>query len=286
VKVKLHWPAIFVGVVATLVSLIAIFSCEGLFEKYVGNWDTWKPATSMMADGSFNFNELVNPAAYIRQPWNTFSSLYYVFVGAMLLVLPYTKKVPGPSITSSKSLRWLYGVSVIITGLGSAFMHMSATFIGQTTDVVGMYLVSVFIVMYALRSLPKYTNGMFTILYIVINVALFAGLIFAPNLRRNLFLALILIGLVLEYFCNRKTKGYNADMLLAAACSLAFAYIVWQLDNYIALQPDGTYLRGIFFNEVGFFQGHPIWHLGGATACGLLFSHYSRNFKAAHPELV
>ena len=268
-KAKLHWPAIFVGLVAMLVSTIVMFAVADMGI----DWNTWEPATSMMPDGGFNFNELVDPDAAIRQPWNAFSSLYYVFVGAFLICLPYTKKSSALSIVSSKMLRSLFGISVIVTGLGSAFMHMSCTFIGQIFDVVGMYLVSVFIVMYALRSLPKYSVKLFSILYIVINAVLLYALIYAPNLRRNLFLALILIGLVLEYFCNRKTKGFSADMLLAAASSLAFAYTLWQLDNH----------RGMFFPQVGAFQGHHFWHLLGATACGLIYLHYSRNEKEECP---
>ena len=228
----------------------------------------------MMADGGFNFGELVDPDATIRQPWNAFSSLYYVFVGVFLICLPYTKKTPELSITSSKMLRVLYGISIIVTGLGSCFMHMSCTFIGQIFDVVGMYLVSVFIVMYALRSLPKYSVKLFSILYVVINAVLLYALIYAPNLRRNLFLALILIGLVLEFALNRKKKGFNFDMLLAAASSLALAYIFWQLDNSV---------RGMFFPQVGWFQGHHFWHLLGATACGVIYMHYSRNFRIANP---
>ncbi|MDR2695229.1 MAG: hypothetical protein LBC79_02465, partial [Deltaproteobacteria bacterium] len=69
-------------------------------------------------------------------------------------------------------------------------------------------------------------------------------------------------------------KGYNADLLLAAASSLALAYILWQLDNH----------RGMFFDQVGWFQGHPFWHLGGAVACGVLYAHYSRNYRIANPE--
>lgn len=268
-KVKLNWLAIFVGVLAVLASTLLMFAVADLDI----DWNTWEPATSMMEDGGFNFNEHVEPGSAIRQPWNTFSSLYYVFVGAFLLALPYTKKTSTLSITSSKMLRWLYSLSVIITGLGSAFMHMSMTFYGQVADVLGMYLVSVFIVMYALRNNPKFSMPLFAGLYIAINTALLFALWFMPEVRRNLFFIIILAGLIMEYFCNRKVKGFNADMLLAAATSLAFAFVLWQLDNH----------RGIFFPQTGWFQGHNFWHLGGAVACGLLYAHYNRNYKAANP---
>lgn|GEM_PF-708361 len=274
-KVKFNWKAIFVGVLALLVSTFLMFAVA---DKFGDRWKDMPQATSMMPEDSldpdFNFNELVDPDAAIRQPWNTFSSLYYVFVGAMLICLPYTKKSSKMSITSSKSLRILYGASIIITGLGSAFMHMSATFIGQFADVLGMYLISVFIVMYALRNIPKYNTALFSIAYIVINAALLYALWFAPNLRRNLFLVLILVGLVLECFCNRKAKGFSVDLVLAAASSLGLAYVLWLLDNR----------QGMFFERVGWFQGHSFWHLLGAVACGVLYLHYSKTYKAAVGE--
>lgn len=277
-KIKISWFAIFVGIVATLLSTIAVVEVG----KMDIDWNKYEQATSMMDDGGFNFNEKVEEGSVIRQPWNTMSSLYYVFVGAFLIALPYTPKTKELSITSSKSLRILFGLAVIITGLGSAFMHMSMIFIGQFFDVAGMYLVSVFIVMYALRNIPKFTTAIFTVSYIVINVALLWSLIYMPEVRRNLFLVLILVGLILESVLNKKTKGFNADMLFAAASSLGFAYIVWQIDNYVPFSGQ----RGVFFPLTGFFQGHSFWHLLGATACGLIYLHYSRTYKAAHPELA
>lgn len=279
-KVKFNWIAIFAGLLATLLSLLAVFAVantDGL------DWDDWEPATSMMPDGGYNFNEQVDEGSTIRQPWSTFTSLFYVFVGTFLIFLPYTPKTKEISITSSKSLRILFGLSIIITGLGSAFMHMSATFIGQFFDVAGMYLVSVFIVMYALRSVPKFTTKMFSVLYIIINIFLLWGLVYAPELRRNLFLIIILVGLILEYTLNKKVKGYNVDLLFAAASSLLFGYILWQLDNFV---PVNTLVRGTFFERTGFNQGHNYWHLFGSIACGLIYQHYSRNYKIAHPELA
>lgn len=290
-KVKLNWFAIFVGLLATLLSLIAVFSVANSLTKKETSWDEWQetlgptwsgPATSMMPDGGYNFNEKVEEGSTIRQPWTTFTSLFYVFVGAYLICLPYTPKTKGLSISSSKVLRLLFGLSVIITGLGSAFMHMSTTFLGQFFDVMGMYLVSVFIVMYALRNIPKFTTAIFSISYIVINALLLWALVYAPTLRRNLFLILILVGLILEYACNRKQKNFTVDLLFAAASSLLLGYILWQLDNYVPLY---NLQRGLFFEQTGFNQGHNYWHLLGSIACGTIYAHYNSTYRAAHPEL-
>lgn len=277
-KVKLNWFAIFVGILATLISLIVVLEVG----KKDIDWNKYEQATSMMEDKGFNFNEKVEEGSVIRQPWNTVSSLYYVFVGAFLIALPYTPKTKEIAITSSKSLRILFGLAVIITGLGSAFMHMSMIFRAQFFDVAGMYLISVFIVMYAFRNVKKFTTTIFTVSYIIINALLLWSLEYAPELRRNLFLVLILVGLILEYALNRKVKGFTVDMLFAAASSLGFAYIIWQLDNFLPF----SQIRGIFFEQTGFFQGHSFWHLLGATACGVIYLHYSRTYKAAHPELA
>lgn len=277
-KVKLNWFAIFVGILATLISLIVVLEVG----KKDIDWNKYEQATSMMEDEGFNFNEKVEEGSVIRQPWNTVSSLYYVFVGAFLIALPYTPKTKEIAITSSKALRILFGLAVIITGLGSAYMHMSMIFRAQFFDVAGMYLISVFIVMYAFRNVPKFTTTIFTVSYIIINAALLWSLEYAPELRRNLFLVLILVGLILEYALNRKVKGFTVDMLFAAASSLGFAYIIWQLDNFLPFSLE----RGTFFEQTGFFQGHSFWHLLGATACGVIYLHYSRTYKAANPELA
>ncbi len=283
-KVKLNWFAIFVGLLVTLLSVIGVFAVahSGV------DWSTWKQATSMMSDGGYNFNEKVVEGSTIRQPWCTISSLFYVFAGAFMICVPYTAKTKGLSISSSKVLRILFGLSIIITGLGSAFMHMSMTFIGQFFDVAGMYLVSVFIVMYAFRNKPKFSTPIFAGSYIVINALLLWALVYAPNLRRNLFLILILIGLILEPALNRKQKGYTSDLLLAAASSLLMGYILWQLDNYLGnVSPFGTNeLRGTFFSQTGFMQGHNFWHMFGSIACYTIFAHYNKTYRAAHPEAI
>ncbi|NLA73140.1 MAG: ceramidase [Clostridiales bacterium] len=63
---------------------------------------------------------------------------------------------------------------------------------------------------------------------------------------------------------------------------MGFAYIIWQLDNFLPFSLE----RGTFFEQTGFFQGHSFWHLLGATACGVIYLHYSRTYKAANPELA
>lgn len=148
-------------------------------------------------------NEKVEEDSVIRQSWNTMSSLYCVFVGAFLIALPYKPK-KELSITSSKSLRILFGLAIVITRLGSTVTHMSMIFIGQFFDVAGMYLVSVFIVMYSLRNIPKFSTAIFTVSYIVINVELLWSLIYMPEVCRNLFLVLISVGLILESVLNKK----------------------------------------------------------------------------------
>lgn len=251
-KRKIDWRAVFFALLATF-ACVMLMKAIGLF---VDDWTGWKQSTNATTP----FNE-ADMGGTIRQPWNTVSSFGYVYVGVYLLCLRREKTSSGRlRIAESLPLTLLFGIATVITGLGSAFFHMSLTFVGQTCDVVGMYLLSVFLILYACRNLPKMKNFLFYLLYALCNLVLLAVLLLVPQLRRYLFAGMIVFGLILEVCLNRKLQF---KYLLIATCSLLFGYILWQLDNML-----------IFFPKEGFFQGHAIWHLCGAAACWLLYRYY------------
>lgn len=122
---KLHSKAIIIALIFTLICVLAI---KGMSHTSV-DWTTWRQASSMPNA----FNETIHDG-YLRQPWNTFSSLFYSLVGMYIICLPTSKKRAKNSIRigENKAIKFIYGLSLIITGLGSAFLHMSLTFVGQT----------------------------------------------------------------------------------------------------------------------------------------------------------
>ena len=251
-KRSINWKAVFVALLATF-ACVMLIQAVGLF---VDDWTGFRQSTN--ATTPFNEEDM---GGYIRQPWNTVSSLGYVFVGVYILCLPCENR-------NRKSLRMdesfpvvlLFAIATVVTGVGSTFFHMSLTFVGQTCDVVGMYLLSVFLILYAFRNQPKMTSTLFYVSYTLSNLILLVILIFLPELRRYLFAGMIVVGLLLEYFFNRKLQF---KYILIATNSLLLGYIIWQLDN-----------MKIFFPKTGPLQGHAIWHLLGAVSCWFLYRHY------------
>lgn len=227
------------------------------------DWSEWKQATSMPNNA---FNETIRDG-YLRQPWNTFSSLFYLFVGIYILCIPSSNKNAKKTINISENrvIRSIYGLSLVITGLGSAFLHMSLTFVGQTTDVIGMYFISMFIILYAVLRNRDITVTRFLILFFLSNFLLFIPLVFSPFLRRNLFAALMIIGLIVESKFNKHNDGNRPDLLFACAGIMIFGFVFWILDN-----------AKLFFDPNSWFQGHVIWHLCGAVSAGLLYYYYDR----------
>lgn len=254
---KIHPKAIIAALVFTLVCVLAIISvqCTGV------DWTTWRQASSMPDNA---FNETIHDG-YLRQPWNTFSSLFYSLVGMYIICLPTSKKRAKNSIKigENKTIKFIYGLSLIITGLGSSFLHMSLTFVGQTTDVIGMYLISTFIILYAVLRNRQATTKQFLALMALFNFVLLIPLIFSPFLRRNLFAALMVLGLILEYKLSKNNQGNRPRLLLACAGIMMFGFVFWLLDN-----------ARLFFDPNSCLQGHVIWHLCGAVAAGLLYHYY------------
>lgn len=254
---KIDWKAVFISLVVNFFFVALMINMS----FFISDWSSWKQATSMPDNA---FNEAIRDG-FLRQPWNTFSSFAYSFVGVYILTLPRQKIIGIPHyIENSLPLKVIFSFSLIITGLGSAFLHQSLTFVGQTTDVVGMYLISMFIILYALFRHRDISIIKFCFYYIVSNVILFIPLVFSPELRRNLFAALIIIGLLLEYFCNKNIEKYSFEMLQRSACIMLFGFIFWMLDN-----------TKLFFDPYSWFQGHVIWHISGSLASYTLFLHYT-----------
>lgn len=158
----------------------------------------------------------------------------------------------------------IYGVALILIGLGSTFYHASLTFVGQFFDVMGMYLLACFILLYNLSRVTVLRARSFVLLYLAINAVLAFLLIVLPELRRYLFALLILTALVLVYAprAHKQTRAQR-KYLTAAVATLMLSFLIFLLD-----------LTKIFCWPESWMQGHALWHLGGALAAGLLHQHY------------
>ena len=218
------------------------------------DWTLWRPATCMP---DLCFCEAIR-AGPIRQPANAFSSLAFVVVALLVLRAANPRAHPAPAY------RAVYTIALIIIGLGSAFYHASLTFAGQFIDVMGMYFIATFVVLYALGRLRHLEPRAVAMIYVVINGGLAWILLAIPELRRYAFAAIILLGLALEYHARKRSGSVAGKKRLGYAAGLiAIGFVIWTLD-----------ITRVVCSPHSVVQGHALWHVLGAAASWQLYRYY------------
>lgn len=215
----------------------------------------------------------------VAQPANAWSCLSFVLVG--LLILSQAKQdrsnqsqIPNLNpMTTRAGYPVTYSAALVVIGLGSIFYHASLTFAGQFFDVMGMYLLATFIVLYNVARLTTLNEKTFAGSYLLFNLILAYFLLNFPLYRRVIFAGLIATGLLTEYVLRKRRRiEINGVFLTAAVTTLFVAFVIWALD----------YMR-IACDPESWLQGHAVWHILGAAAAGLLFLYYrSENSKDAN----
>ena len=195
------------------------------------------------------------------QPANSWSSFGYVLVGLFLIFEARGRAIAtafpvGAAIT--------YGIGAITVGIGSVLLHATLTLWGQFADVLGMYLLGGFQLVYALAKVMSLKRGTAVALYVAVCAALVAVLIVEPEVRRWLFFVVLITALIIEIaFARPKRDGVILRFLLLAILAKAVAFAFWTLDQKLILcAPDSI------------MQGHAVWHLLGAVALFMTSRYY------------
>lgn len=227
-------------------------------------WSNWRPATCM-PDACFC--EAIRDQL-VRQPVNALSGLAFVAAGMLILLSrprsgPH-EPAPHNPMRSQPVYAVLFAVASIVVGIGTVLYHASLTFVGQTVDVLGMYLVVTFIVVYNIGRLTPLSTRAAASLYTAGNTVLLTGLVVLPQGRRFAFAALVLLAIGLEIVARRKyPDDIRSNRFAAAVLVLMAGFVVWVLDLTRALCAPHSWL-----------QGHALWHLAGATAVWLIYDYY------------
>ena len=234
--------------------------------------------------------EFINKSAMIAQPINTWSNLFYVFFG--LLILWKAAKDPpkhnGNKMVGVTPLSTAFGLIAISIGIGSMFFHASMTNWGGALDVCAMNLFLSFVLVYTMNKFLRGSTKSFWISYLLLNSACIilrvlsvAGLqVFTIMLFTTVALEVIL--LIAGYFVNEKdskanNKGIiyfplrNWKLLIATLVSFGGGYVIWNL--YQDTSPLCDPYSG--------FQGHAIWHFLTALATWYAFL-YLRSEKGQY----
>lgn len=223
-------------------------------------WVAWRPATCLQDNC---FCEAIRPFA-VTQPANSISSLAFLLTAGLVLAFPSGQI---PRYANSRSQRvdaYLFSSALMLIGLGSAFYHASLTFVGQTFDVLGMYLLATVIVLWNLSRSWRISPSMAVVGYVAGNAVLFSLLVAVPALRRYAFAGLIGTILFLEYRAGSPVPGQRGRVYLwAAIATLGVGFTFWVADITKTVCLPSSWL-----------QGHSVWHFLGAISAGLVYVHY------------
>lgn len=213
------------------------------------------------------FCELPRWGTSILQPSNSLSSFGFVFVGCYLIFEAHSAERASVFSTGATII---YGIGAIIVGVGSALLHATLSLWGQFADVLGMYLVSGFSLVYALTSIFGLKRNKAAIYYVLLCTILAIILIMAPEVRRWLFLVILIIALVAEIaFARPMRMGVKLRYILLANLALIVAFGIWTLDQ-----------QQIICIPTSWLQGHAVWHFLGAASL-FLTSRYYRSEQLA-----
>lgn len=213
------------------------------------------------------FCEAARRGSLFAQPANSWSSFGYVFVGFMLMLDARARR---GSSAFSPDAALIFGIAAITVGIGSVLLHATLTLWGQFADVLGMYLVSAFTLVYAIARIANLKHATAVTLYIGVCTALAAVLLVAPEVRRWLFFVVLITALILEIgFARPLRPGVMLRYLLLAILAKAVAFAIWNLDQRLTLCAPNSLL-----------QGHAIWHGLGALSLWLTYCY----FRSEHPR--
>ncbi len=206
----------------------------------------------------------------LAQPINSFSSLAFVLLGAVGVIIWLRMKNRKTILESCLIL--VFSITMTFIGVSSFFYHGSLSFIGQFLDIFSMYIFGTLLILGALLRRRSVTMRKAIVIFIVANIVLGLLQYFYPEARRILFALILLPGIVLEFLpatAGGKFTISRMKYLLIGLGSLVIAYAVWLLDqNNIVCWPDSL------------IQGHAIWHILTAFASFMIILHYIRTSRS------
>ena len=215
----------------------------------------------------------------VAQPIATYSNLGFVAAGLFVLWATLRRPPiasPAPTrrgasnpFTQNTTYFLIYGLALTTLGFFSFFYHASLTKLGDSLDLMGMYLITAFLTLYNLNRVRPLRAAAFIVTYFAIIAALALGLYFAYQLQQIYFVLLILIALAAEM--KLRSGRYQAlrssKYLWAALACFCGGAIIWLSDSrgFLPCWPAAP------------ITWHALWHVAAAAAAGLMFWHYRSN---------
>jgi Ceramidase len=255
--------------IAAALTCLSVVTIQLLLAMLGPNWAAYAPATCL---STHCFCELPRTGHLILQPANSWSSFGYAFGGFLMIVLATGRQWRSDFTPPAATI---FGVTAIFVGLGSVLLHATLTLWGQFFDVMGMYLVSGFMLVSAIARWQRYSDKHAAILYLIVVGALIAVLAAMPEVRRWLYAVVLLAAIIFELgFARSRRPGVVLRYYLLGIAAKALAFTLWNLDQ-----------SGWSCSPHSLIQGHAIWHLLGATALWCTFLYYQSETRQSAPNM-
>jgi hypothetical protein len=207
------------------------------------------------------FCEMPRNGTAILQPANAWSSFAFVWIGGLIVMAGQRRdrRTAFPVVA-----HWIYGLAAIMVGVGSFFLHATLTLWGQFADVLGMYLLSGFSLVYSLACWLRWRQRRSMIAYVVVCALLVSILLVMPETRRWLFALVLVLTLAIEIlFARPRRRNVQFRLLLIGTAAHAIAFGIWILDQTRAVCAPESLL-----------QGHAVWHVLGALSVWMTYLYY------------
>lgn len=236
-------------------------------------WDTLEPAHCMPNC----WCEAVRYGDWIRQPMNTWSNFFIILV-AIYIIQHARKNVSDQNeLTRNPAYSNLFAFGCILTGLGSMFFHASLTYIGNWIDIMGMYFIAIFLILYNYSRLYHLTLSKMIGWYTGL-ILFFGVLIYKMAEINNVLFGFVILGFVISSVVIQKklkTKS-KAIYLWLAIISYYTGSTFWLLDkNGTLCMPDS------------WMQGHALWHILSGTAVLLIYLYFrSEQAERIEKEII
>ena len=204
--------------------------------------------------------EAPQAGALVKQPANTWSGLFAVIAGIIVLAITDRDRAAGSTANPMRSGGFYaiaYGALLVFLGPGAMFFHGSLTHFGGWLDNLSMILYVSFIVLYDLARVFHWDEriGVFVGVYAIVNVALGLLTWFAQGSGTVVFAVLAVVAVVTQIVILwKRPGGIDRNLLpwlLAGLISFAVAIVIWALSFTGAPLCDPNSL----------LQGHAVWHL-------------------------
>lgn len=245
-------------VAAAAMTLLSMAAILALLSALGPDWSRYITAT---CTATRCFCEFPRPGALILQPANSWSSFGYAFGGFLMIALA---RSPGWSSGFHRQAAAVFGVTAIFVGLGSVLLHATLTLWGQFFDVMGMYLVSGFMLVSAIARWRNLSARRAVILYLAVVGGLLVVLYLVPEVRRSLFAVVLIAAIIAEMgFARLRRPDVQTGYYIAGIAVKAVAFTLWNLDQH-----------GVVCAPNSLWQGHAAWHLLGALSLWLTFLYY------------